>query len=247
MTSIWGSLFFCMATTLLNFAHQGVLATILLDIGWCAMVTGFSCVLYSRLHILNPNKRFQRIILICIIVNAILFHGPVIVATIIGNIHFSKITSKVFDVASFTEVAFSVQETALSTYYIYLFLQFTKDSRGEIATERTLSLLFCAESVILSVDVVLNVLLYKRLYLPRAMIQAFSSMLKLKIEYIVLNSLVDFAESRSRMASRIAGSQSWHSNRTDIEQSSSGLNEASASLSTSPTLSFPSTVSSKTS
>jgi len=239
MVSIWGSLLFSTATTLLNFTNEGVLSTVLLDVGWVGMVSGFSCVLYSRLHILNPNKRIQRIILVCIIVDGVLFHGPVMISTIIGNIHFSETTSKVFDIASFTEVAFSVQETVIATLYIYLFLQFTKDSRGQSATEKTLSLLLAAESVILSVDVVLNVLLYKRLYLPRAMIQPFSSILKLKVEFIVLNSLVDFAESKSR----IAGSESWHSNRTDIELSSVGPTE----ISSSPTMSFPSTRSSKTS
>jgi hypothetical protein len=171
------------------------------------MVTGFSFVLYSRLHLLNPSKTTLRVILAFIIVDAVLFHGPVIISTIVGNVHFTETASRVFDVASFTEIAFSVQETVLAGLYIYFFLNFTRDSRAEPETIKTLRLLVCAECVVLSVDVVLNVLLYEKLYLPRAMIQAFSSMLKLKIEFIVLNSLVDFSQSRSSQVAL----QSWHS------------------------------------
>jgi len=48
MASLWGLLPFSTATTLLHFTTEGVLSTVLLNIGWVAMVTGFSCVLYSR-------------------------------------------------------------------------------------------------------------------------------------------------------------------------------------------------------
>jgi hypothetical protein len=93
-----------------------------------------------------------------------------------------------------------VQETILVTLYVYYFLQYTTDSKEERATKVTLRLLVGAECVVLSTDIVLNVLLYKRLYLPRAMIQPFSSMLKLKIEFIVLNSLIKYAHCKSSRA-----------------------------------------------
>jgi len=192
---------------ILHYTNHDVLSTALTQIGWVPMVTGFSFVLYSRLHLLNPGKRTLRVILICIIVNAILFHTPVVISTIVGNVHFSETVSHIFDIASFTEIAFSVQETTLAGLYIYFFFQFAKDSRAEPATKATLRLLLGAECVVLSVDIVLNVLLYKKLYLPRSMIQAFSSILKLKIEFIVLNSLVKYAHSKSRHAVL----QSWSS------------------------------------
>jgi hypothetical protein len=93
-----------------------------------------------------------------------------------------------------------VQETVLVTLYVYYFLQYTTDSREERATKATLRLLVGAECAVLSTDIVLNVLLYKRLYLPRAMIQPFSSMLKLKIEFIVLNSLIKYAHCKASRA-----------------------------------------------
>jgi hypothetical protein len=183
---------------ILHYTDNDILSTALSQVGWVPMVTGFSFVLYSRLHLLNPRKQTLRVILTFITVDAVLFHGPVVVSTIIGNVHFSPTIGRVFDIASFTEIAFSVQETTLAGFYIYLFLQFTKDSRKEPSTKATLRLLLMAESVVFSVDIVLNVLLYKKLYLPRSMIQAFSSILKLKIEFIVLNALVKYAHAKSR-------------------------------------------------
>jgi hypothetical protein len=106
----------------------------------------------------------------------------------------------VYDIASFTEIAFSVQETVLVTLYVYYFAQYTAESREEDATKAILRLLIGAECVVLSTDIVVNVLLYEKSFLSRAMIQPFLSMLKLKIEFIVLNSLIKYAHHRASQA-----------------------------------------------
>jgi hypothetical protein len=198
LTSTWGSIFFSGSELLLHYSQKQVLATILLNIGWVAMITGFSFVLYSRLYILQPNAMVLRVILSCIIVDAFLFHGPVFVTTIILNIHKNTTAAHVFEITSFMEVAFSVQETILTALYIYLFLQYTAGSRDEPKTYSTLRLLVAAECVVFSTDIVLSTLLYKKVYLPRVMIHAFTSVLKLKIEFIVLNSLVEYAQAKSQ-------------------------------------------------
>jgi hypothetical protein len=180
--------------------YSYILSTCLLNVGWVAMVTGFSFVLYSRLHLLGPSKTVLRLILSCIIVNAFLFHGPVVITTIYGDISFSRANLRAYEIASFTEIAFSVQETVIASLYIYFFLKYSADSRKEPETKAMLYLLIGAECMVLSTDIVLNVLLYMKIYLPRIIIQAFMSMLKLKIEFIVLNSLVEFAHTRSHRA-----------------------------------------------
>jgi hypothetical protein len=208
LISIWGTLLFSGAELLAHYSNHEVAATVLLNVGWVAMVTGFSLVLYSRLHLLKPSRTILRVVLACIIIDAILFHGPTIISTIIVNIRLTKTASDVYEGISFTEIAFSVQETILASMYIYFFLQFTADSRGEPETKFMLRMLLGAEVVVLSTDVVLNVLLYTKLYLPRIMIQAFMSALKLKVEFIVLNSLVDYAQHRShRQLSSISAGQ----------------------------------------
>jgi hypothetical protein len=194
----WGSLFFAIAVLLVHFTEQSILGTIFLNAGWVAMVSGFSFVLYSRLHLLKPSRRTLNVVLACIIVNAILFHGPVLITSVISNIHSSAAVIHAYDIASFTEVAFAVQETVLAGLYIYLFIQFTADSKADPDTKGTLRLLISAEFVILTADIVLNVLLYLKLYLPRVMIQAFISVVKLQIEFAILNSLIEFAQKKSR-------------------------------------------------
>jgi hypothetical protein len=47
--------------------------------GWVAMVTGQSLVLYSRLHLVTLNRRVLRGVLFMIIIDAFLFHIPVII------------------------------------------------------------------------------------------------------------------------------------------------------------------------
>lgn len=49
----------------------------------------------------------------------------------------------------------------------------------------------------LVVDIVLNVLLFTKLFLARQMIQGFIGALKLKVEFLVLNSLVDYTQFKS--------------------------------------------------
>jgi hypothetical protein len=142
-----------------------------------------------------------RVVLFCIIANAFLFQGPTIVTTIYGNIYIKQTNTLVYKIVSSLEIAFSVQETMLTALYIYLFVQNTADSRDEPETKRTLYLLIGAECIVLSTDVVLNVLLFAKFYLPRTMVQAFMSMLKLKVEFIILNSLVKYAHAKANRTS----------------------------------------------
>lgn len=190
-----------MASLIQHYAPDNyILATCFLNVGWVAMVTGFSFVLYSRLHLLQPSKLLLRVVLWVIIVDAVLFHAPVFIATIYGNVNVAKANFKVLKILFSMEIVFSVQETAIASLYIYLFLQFTADSRHEPETKRTLYLLIAAECMVLSTDIVLNVLLYTKIYIPRAMLQSFMSMLKLKIEFIVLNALVKYAHAKANRA-----------------------------------------------
>jgi len=56
-----------------------IFSTVLAEIGWVSMVTGFSVVLYSRLHLVVHNPRVLQLVLAMIITDAFLFHVPTIV------------------------------------------------------------------------------------------------------------------------------------------------------------------------
>ena len=89
---------------------------------------------------------------------------------------------------------------------MYLFIRFTKDRRDEPGTRLTLWLLLTSEAFVLATDIVLNVLLYTENFLARQMIQAFTEALKLRIEFIVLNSLVDYSKTKERQQNMFE----WH-------------------------------------
>lgn len=60
-------------------ASGTVLYSIFIATGWCAMVTGQSLVLYSRLHLILYNQTHLRLVLAMIIFNAVVLHIPTIV------------------------------------------------------------------------------------------------------------------------------------------------------------------------
>lgn len=85
----------------------------------------------------------------------------------------------------------------IAALYIYLFVEFTKDSIREASTRKALLLLVLAECLILSTDIVLCVLLYLKYYLPRQMLQTWCSVLKLQIEFLILDWLQKFSQLRA--------------------------------------------------
>jgi hypothetical protein len=56
-----------------------IIKRMLVEVGWVAMVSGFSMVLYSRLSIICQSRKARRAVLGMVIGNAVLWHGSVIV------------------------------------------------------------------------------------------------------------------------------------------------------------------------
>jgi len=76
----WGVTFHVLGLILKVFAvGHWILSSILFKIGWVSNVTGFSMVLYSRLHLVIRQKRILRAVLAMIIVDAFLLHVPIII------------------------------------------------------------------------------------------------------------------------------------------------------------------------
>jgi hypothetical protein len=132
-----------------------------------------------------------------IIIVAIVFHTPTIVITTVYNQYpSSRLIQIGFIIAKF-EIAFTIQEAMLTTLYVYLFIRFTKGHQDDPRTKFTLWLLIATELFVLVTDVTMNVLLYMQIYLARQMIQAFATALKLRVEFMILNSLVKYSQSKA--------------------------------------------------
>jgi hypothetical protein len=206
LISTWGTIIYAIGTILNDFTLHGVTSSALENIGWVLYTTGFAFVLYSRLYLLQPSPRVMKAFKVLIIIDAILFHTPTVVITTLYNQYpKSRIIQIGFIIAKF-EIAFTIQEAMLTTLYIYLFIRFTKDHEDDTRTKYTLWLLLATELFVLVTDIILNVLLYMQIYLARQMIQAFAAALKLRIEFVVLNSLVKYSQNKASRESPL----DWH-------------------------------------
>jgi hypothetical protein len=202
-------------------AVNSQISTILFAFGWPLMVTGFSLVLYSRLHLIVYNPLLNRIVLIFIVGDAILVQFPVFLFAFIGAPRY-VIFLKVAKFLSHFEIIFSVQELVLSTLYIYFFRQFVKQggSMGSKNLQRTFYLLIAAEVIIVVCDLTINITLYLNLYIPRKIILPFVYAIKLQIEFLVLNRL---AGSRQGVNAQLQDHDADLDRRTTSRNVSSSL------------------------
>lgn len=105
----WGAVLNLLGIILEQVRHKDLATSLILNIGWVLMTTGFAFVLYSRLHLLNPSKRLLRVVLVAIIVDVFLFHGPVFVVTSMAAVKLTQEVYAVYKVVTYTEIGLSVR------------------------------------------------------------------------------------------------------------------------------------------
>ena len=108
MTITWGALLNLLGLILEQVRHKDLPTSLLLNVGWVLMTTGFAFVLYSRLHLLNPSKRLLHLVLVAIIVDVFLFHGPVFVVTSMAAVKLTQEVYEVYKVVTYIEIGLSV-------------------------------------------------------------------------------------------------------------------------------------------
>lgn len=91
----------------------------LICLGWYAMVTGQSVVLYSRLHLVTTHEHYPRWILYMIVFNFCVLHIPTTILFLGAN---NGVTSFVgpFNIYERIQLAgFAIQETIISALYVW--------------------------------------------------------------------------------------------------------------------------------
>ena len=169
------------------------------------MVSGFSVVLYSRLNIILESVKLRHAILYCIIFNGVVFHTTMTVLSI-GATAIARTGSpamkatlpkwkRVFNPMERTQiVVFALQETVISFFYMYAAFRYLKSQfarKGK--TRETMFLLLFVQVIIMMVDVALIVMDFAGLLQMKGFILSFSYCLKLELEFVVLNQLVDLS------------------------------------------------------
>jgi len=165
---------------------------VLICIGWYAMVTGQSVVLYSRLHLISSNSLYCRLVLYMIIFNAFAMHIPTTVL-FLGSNHGVQDFIAPFNVYERVQLTvFSVQETIISALYIWETLTelrpilMLKGPRGQ----RVVLNVILVNAIAILLDASILATEFTNHFDIQTSYQPLVYSLKLKMEFTVLNSLV---------------------------------------------------------
>ena len=158
------------------------------------MVTGQSVVLYSRLHLVVRKAKILKGILAMIIVNGICLHGPTIVITIGTNSRYDtpSWSHGMAVIERIQLIVFALQESFISIVYIISTLRLLK-STYHSATRSIMRLLITVNAICLSFDIILIALEYSNNHAAQTSVKAFLYAAKLKLEFYVLNQLMNIA------------------------------------------------------
>jgi hypothetical protein len=168
------------------------LSTTIAEVGWVSMVSGFSVVLYSRLHLVIRNQRTLRLVLAMIITDAFLFHIPTVVfqyGTSYKKTH-KKYLPFMAPMERVQVLGFSIQEILISSIYIYATLQMLKGSFNKKIRQTTLVLILI-QVIVIFCDVVVISLDYAQYFTLKAVIHSFVYAFKLQLEFVILNQFRD--------------------------------------------------------
>lgn len=149
---------------------------------------GFSFVLISRLHLVEDSSKL-RLLPVLVIVLDLTVHTLVLVGKA------GQLTSQAWKtILYFTPIFFTVQETFLSSLYIYLFIKFMRHNSYGSRTRSMFKFLLFAELIVVCFDVAMVTLNSLRYEIAKAILTPFFYASKLEIEFMVLNRLMNFRQ-----------------------------------------------------
>ncbi|KAM7186392.1 hypothetical protein V8F33_011865 [Rhypophila sp. PSN 637] len=170
-----------------------VLVTIICKLGWVSNVTGFSLVLWSRLHLIVNSPKILRCILGMIIINAIVLHTPIVVfefALMSPDLSIrGKFLYPMEIMERIQQTIFTLQEVIISGLYIYHTARFLHDGFAA-RTRKVVALLITVQIIAICFDAGLTAFDYMNMFTLKCTLHPFVYSVKLKLEFIVLNQLL---------------------------------------------------------
>lgn len=173
---------------------------ILISIGWFAMVSGQSLVLYSRLHIVAGSEGRMRWVLYMIVLDATLLGIPDMILAFLANrpnAHASIIDA--FSIFDKIQVGvFFVQESIISGFYIYETVRLLGPvgGRNRNPLRKLLSHLILVNILVLIFDATLLGTEYSGNFEIQTTYKPAIYSIKLKIEFSVLNRLIGIVKNK---------------------------------------------------
>ena len=168
-----------------------VVNTAFATFGWWGMVTGQSLVLYSRLHLVVRDTRILNLVLIMIIVDFLVFQVPTTVLTFGSNRENPGEWLKVYNVYERIQlIVFTLQETLISIVYIQAALKMLRPADDK-SSRHTNKFLIYLNVLCITLDVAFVIQVYSGEWVYKTGTQSLAYAIKLTIEFIVLNKLMD--------------------------------------------------------
>ncbi|EFQ36315.1 integral membrane protein [Colletotrichum graminicola] len=180
--------------------HTVIIPGALAVVGWVAMVTGQSLVLWSRLHLVVYSRRWVRSVLALIIADVLMLHVPMAVLWAVS------LTAPQTDRAAWLRrylvyekvsiVVFSMQETLITGIFAW---QGYLNMRPLFAFKTRMARLICIYLIslfflVFLLDVGLILLEQTNHAVFQTTSKPFVYSIKLKVEFIVLNKLLAFTK-----------------------------------------------------
>ncbi|PSN60645.1 hypothetical protein BS50DRAFT_205624 [Corynespora cassiicola Philippines] len=185
----------------------------LIAIGWPCMITGQSLVLYSRLHlILRSTATGARWVLWMIIFNATICHVPIIVLLYGANSNHSAPYLTPYSVYEKVQITiFFIQEVIISGIYLFKTKELLRTEggiRGRNARKVIIHLVW-VNVLIIILDITLLAIEYAGYYDIQTTYKAAVYSVKLKMEFAILNRLLDLFQGKIHDSSSDPSSRSW--------------------------------------
>ncbi|KAJ3547561.1 hypothetical protein NM208_g1451 [Fusarium decemcellulare] len=200
-------------------SEANLYATLIL-IGWCTMITGQSVVLYSRLHIVMHNQRRLRAVLTMIIVNALWLHLPVIVLVYGANSSNPKPFLTPYSIFEKIQLSvFFIQEIIISGLYVWETTKRLKleSSMGNNKTRHVLNHLIYVNILVILLDVSILGLEFANLYDIQTAWKPLVYSIKLKLEFSILNRLVELTRASRNGSSYTRSQGAAHTDNMALE------------------------------
>ena len=166
-------------------------------IGWSMMVTAESLVLYSRMHLVTRNRKVHRFVLGMIIFTTLFVQIPnwvISIPAVSQDVAVSAVWSPRDSIETrIQQVAFLLQEGTISTLYIYFTGKLLKPNI-QIRERRVMLDLIYVNACVIILDVMVIILAFTNQHLVKEPLQNVSYALKLKLEFFVLNQLMEISQ-----------------------------------------------------
>ncbi|GIJ90110.1 hypothetical protein Asppvi_009060 [Aspergillus pseudoviridinutans] len=170
--------------------YPGYFAVSLADVGWCAMVTGQSLVLWSRLHLVVYSRKVLRASLAMIIIDGIILHTIGWVFEMGAQSPRTGWFTPAFEIFERVQlIGFSIQEIILSIIYTKAALRLLR-LRPRRQYRSTLVQLVIINVLFILMDAAIVSFQYAGLFHIHVSFKAMVYSVKLKLEYAILGKLV---------------------------------------------------------